>query len=133
MGGASRRARGRHVAEQQQRKEVTRAERLQELFRQLPPKALALLAGEFEKVLARGEDTAVAELVLGELRKVVRQSDLNDRPRLDDLQRTVFAILEPFLVERNDIRPGQIKRASLGPIWTWLTQTALPKEAETFR
>jgi hypothetical protein len=133
VGGATRRARGRHVAEQEQRKPVSRAERLQDLFRQLPPKTLALLTSEFEKVLARGEDDAVAELVLGQLRKVVRTSDTNERVRLDDLQRIFFAVLEPFLLDADAARPGQIKRSSLGPIWTWLTQTALAKEAEVFR
>jgi hypothetical protein len=121
------------VAEQQQRKPDSRAERLQDFFRQLPPKTLALLTSEFEKVLARGEDTAVAEIVLVELRKVVRKSDSNDRPRLDELQRTVFAVIEPFLLDGDEVRPGQVKRSSIGPIWTWLTQTALPEEAEAFR
>jgi hypothetical protein len=121
------------VVEQQQRKPGSRAERLQDFFRQLPPKTLALLTSEFEKVLARGEDTAVAEIVLGELRKVVRKPDSNDRPRLDELQRAVFGVLEPFLLDGDDVRPGQIKRSSIGPIWTWLSQTALPKEAEAFR
>ncbi len=125
-------ARGRYVVEQQ-RKPDSRAERLQDLFRQLPPKTLALLTSEFEKVLAKGEDGVFAELVLGELRKVVRKSDTNDRMRLDDLQRTVFGVVEPFLVDANTTRPGQIKRSSLGPVWTWLTQTALAKEAEAFR
>jgi hypothetical protein len=121
------------VAEQQQ-KAGSRAERLQEFFRQLPPKTLALLTSEFEKALARrGDDAAVAELVLSELRKIARSSDTNDRPRLDDPQRTVFTVLEPFLVDGSDVRPGQIKRSSLGPIWIWLTQTALAREAEAFR
>ena len=121
------------MAEQQQ-KAGSRTERLQDFFRQLPPKTLALLTSEFEKALTRGgNDAAVAELVLGELRKVVRSSDTNDRPRLDDLQRTVLAVVEPFLVDGNIVRPGQIKRSSLGPIWIWLSQTALAKEAEAFR
>ena len=121
------------MVEQQQRKPGSRAERLQDFFRQLPPKTLALLTSEFEKVLARGEDTAVAEIVLGELRKVVRKPDSDDRPRLDELQRSVFSVLEPFLLDGDNVRPGQIKRSSIGPIWTWLSQTALPKEAEAFR
>ena len=75
----------------------------------------------------------MAEIVLGELRKVVRKPDSNDRPRLDELQRAVFGVLEPFLLDGDDVRPGQIKRSSIGPIWTWLSQTALPKEAEAFR
>ncbi len=75
----------------------------------------------------------MAEIVLGELRKVVRKSDSDDRPRLDELQRAVFSVLEPFLLDGDNVRPGQIKRSSIGPIWTWLNQTALPKEAEAFR
>jgi hypothetical protein len=106
---------------------------LQDFFRQLPPQTLALLTSEFEKVLASGQDATVAELVLGELRKVTRKADTNDRPRLDELQRTFFGVLEPFLLDGDRIRPGQIKRSSLGPIWTWLTQTALAKEAEAFQ
>jgi len=106
---------------------------LQDFFQQLPPKTLALLTSEFEKALVRGEDAAIAELVLGELRKAVRKPDANDRPRLDELQRVVFGALEPFLVDGDDTRPGQIKRSSLGPIWTWVTQTAVPKEADAFR
>ena len=75
----------------------------------------------------------MAEIVLGELRKVVRKPDSDDRPRLDELQRSVFSVLEPFLLDGDNVRPGQIKRSSIGPIWTWLSQTALPKEAEAFR
>jgi hypothetical protein len=120
------------VADRQQRKPDSRAERLQDFFRQLPPKTLALLTSEFEKVLARGEDTAVAEIVLGELRKVVRKPNSGDRPRLGELQRAVFSVLEPFLLDGDEVRPGQIKRSSIGPIWTWLTQTALAKEADAF-
>jgi hypothetical protein len=102
------------------------------LFRQLPPKTLSSLASEFEKALARGEDAATAELVLGELRKVIRKADATERPRIDDLQRLVFAVLDPFLVDGEETRPGQIKRLSLVPIWTWLTQTGAADAANVF-
>ena len=69
------------------------------------------LATEFEKALARGEDTVVAEFVLTELRKLVRRPDATDMPRIDDLQRVAFATLEPFLVNGEDTRPGQPGRA----------------------
>jgi hypothetical protein len=121
------------VAEQHRRQNKKPAERLRDYFQQLPPKTLSLLATEFEKALARGEDTVVAEFVLGELRKLVRHPDATDLPRIDDLQRVVFAPLEPFLVDGADMRPGQIKRSSLGPIWAWLTQAGAPEQAETFR
>jgi hypothetical protein len=75
------------VAEQHQRQRGKQAERLRDYFQQLPPKTLSLLTTEFEKALARGEDTAVAEVVLTELRKLVRHPDAKDLPRIDDLQR----------------------------------------------
>jgi hypothetical protein len=102
------------------------------LFRALPPKTLSSLASEFEKALARGEDAATAELVLGELRKVIRKADATERPRIDDLQRLVFTVLDPFLVDGEETRPGQIKRLSLVPIWTWLTQTGATDAANVF-
>ena len=82
------------MVEQHQRQSGRQAEQLRDYFQQLPPKTLSLLATEFEKALARGEDTVVAEFVLTELRKLVRRPDATDMPRIDDLQRVAFATLE---------------------------------------
>jgi hypothetical protein len=99
----------------------TSTERLRDYLAQLPPKAQALLMREFERALARGEDTAVATFVLGELRKVVRGPGAAAVPRVEDAARLVFATLESFLVDGNGpLRPGQIRRASLLPVWQWL-------------
>ena len=97
------------------------AERLKEYLAGLPPQAQALLMREFERAIERGEDTAVASFVLEQLRKVVRGSDEQARPRIDDPARLTFRPLEPFLIEAGvPVRPGQIRRASLMPVWQWL-------------
>ena len=49
----------------------TPIERLKAYLAQLPPQSLALLMREYERAIERGEDLAVATLVLEQLRKVV--------------------------------------------------------------
>ena len=113
----------------------TSTERLRDYLAQLPPQAQALLMREFERAVERGEDTAVANLVLGQLRKVVRGAEEDDetRPRSDDPARLLFQPLEPFFVESNfPIRPGEIRRTSLAPVWQWLGRDGAPEAAREF-
>ena len=111
----------------------TSTERLRDYLAQLPPQAQALLMREFERAIERGEDTAVATFVLEQLRKIVRGTDEEARPRTDDPARLVFRPLEPFLVEGNSpVRPGQIRRASLLPVWQWLIRDGAPDSAREF-
>src|SRR3954452_21348120 len=94
----------------------TSTERLRDYLAQLPTQAQALLMREFERAIERREDAVVANLVLEQLRKVVRGAEEDDemRPRSDDPARLLFQPLEPFLVESNfPVRPGQIRRTSL--------------------
>ena len=111
----------------------TSTERLREYLAQLPPQAQALLMREFERAIERDEDASVATLVLEQLRKVVRGTDEDAQPRTDDPARLVFRTLEPFLVEGNyPRRPGQIRRASLLPVWQWLIRDGAPEQAREF-
>jgi hypothetical protein len=111
----------------------TSTERLRDYLAQLPPQSQALLMREFERAVERGEDTTVATFVLEQLRKVVRGADEEARPRTDDPARLVFRALEPFLVEGNlPRRLGQIRRASLLPIWQWLVRDGAPDQAREF-
>ena len=113
----------------------TSTERLRDYLAQLPPQAQALLMREFERAIERGEEVAVATLVLEQLRKVVRGAEEDDeaRPRTDDPARLVFRPLEPFLVESNfPVRPGQIRRTSLVPVWQWLCRDGAPDAARVF-
>src|SRR3954470_14815710 len=105
----------------------TSIERLRDYLAQLPPQTQALLLREFERAIERGEDITVATFVLEQLRKVVRGADDEARPRTDDPARLAFRPLEPFLVEGNlPVRPGQIRRASLPPVWQWLLRDGAP-------
>lgn len=110
----------------------TSIERLRDYLAQLPPQAQALLMREFERAIERGEDTAVATFVLEQLRKVVRGAEDEARPRTDDPARLTFRTLEPFLVEGNVVRPGQVRRASLMPIWQWLVRDGAPEAFKEF-
>jgi hypothetical protein len=100
-------------------------DRLRDYLRQLAPAAQAMLLREFERALARGEDVAVANFVLVELRKIVRADDSSERPRVEDLPRLVFACLDPFLTDEREPRAGQIRRSSLDPVWLWFSKAAL--------
>jgi len=113
----------------------TSTERLREYLAQLPPQSQALLMRQFERAVERGEDTAVANLVLEQLRKIVRgaEEDEETRPRSDDPARLLFRPLEPFLAESNfPLRPGQVRRASLLPVWQWLGRDGAPDPAREF-
>ena len=111
----------------------TSTERLRDYLVQLPPQSQALLMREFERAIERGEDTTVASFVLEQLRKVVRGSDDEAQPRTNDPARLLFRPLEPFLVEANfPMRPGQVRRASLLPVWQWLIRDGAPEQAREF-
>jgi hypothetical protein len=113
----------------------TSNQRLKTYLGQLPPRAQALLMREFERAIERGEDTAVARLVLDQLRKVARGSeeDVLDAPRSEDAARLFFRPLEPFLVDgKVPIRQGQIRRASLTPVWQWLVRDGASDQVRDF-
>ncbi|MFQ3452268.1 hypothetical protein PMN64_02920 [Bradyrhizobium sp. UFLA01-814] len=110
-------------------------ERLRDYLAQLPPQSQALLMRELERAVERGDDVAVANLVLEQLRKIVRgaEEDEQIQPRSDDPARLLFRPLEPFLAETNfPTRAGQIRRASLLPIWQWLAREGAPEAARAF-
>ena len=108
-------------------------ERLRNYLAQLSPQSQALLMREFERAVERGEDATVANFVLEQLRKIVRGSEDDARPRTDNPTRLLFRPLEPFLVEGNvSLRPGQIRRSSLLAVWQWLAREATPALAGEF-
>ena len=110
-------------------------ERLRDYLAQLPPQSQALLMREFERALERGQDTAVATLVLDQLRKIVRSSEKEEvvQPRSGDSSRFLFQPLESFLVDAGmPLRAGQIRRSSLHPIWQWLGRDGAPDQVREF-
>jgi hypothetical protein len=121
-------------------------ERLREYLGQLPPAAQALLMREFERAIERGQDVAVATLVLDQLRKVVRPA-AEARPRVEgtappkvsedrrqnsDAPQRLFRPLEPFLTDNTTVRPGQIRRASLLSVWQWLGREGAPDKTREY-
>jgi len=107
----------------------TSYERLKNYLAQLPPQSQALLMRQFERAIERGEDTAVATLVLEQLRKLARGTEKETPPRAEDQARLLFRPLEPFLVDGNvPVRPGQLRRGSLLPIWQWLSRDGAPDQ-----
>jgi hypothetical protein len=111
----------------------TSTERLRDYLAQLSPQSQALLMREFERAIDRGEDTSVANFVLEQLRTIVRAADGAARPRSEGPARLLFRPLEPFLVDGNvPLRPGQIRRASLLPVWQWLQREGAPDLVREF-
>jgi predicted DNA-binding protein len=112
----------------------TSTERLSEYLAQLPPQARALLMREFERAIERGEDTAVATRVLEQLRKMARAPEDDAQSRSGELARLFFRPLDPFIVEGNAaVRPGQVRRSSLMPIWQWLVRDGMPEQAREYQ
>ena len=106
-------------------------ERLRHYLRELPPPARALLISEFERSLLRGDEGAGTDLVLQELRRIVRDQR-EGSPRIGHCARLFFKPLEPFLVDDqiDHDHPGRIARNSLEMLWTWLRRDLLPEEAK---
>jgi hypothetical protein len=110
----------------------TTVERLRQYLRELSPGARSLLIGELERCVLRGEDVAGADLVLRELRHIVREQR-DGAPQVDNSARLLFKPLEPFLVDdRGDhSHPGRVARSSLEPLWNWVRRDLLPKDASS--
>lgn len=111
----------------------TTVERLRQYLRDLTPQARALLIAEFERAVLRGDDMAGADLVLQELRAIVREQRERS-PRMSNAARLFFKPLEPFLVDdrADHNHPGRLARASLEMLWTWIGRDLLPEEAKVF-
>jgi hypothetical protein len=108
-------------------------ERLRQFLKELSPQTRSLLIVEFERSLLRGSDNAAAaELVLRQLRRIVREQH-EKTPRASDTARLFFRPLEPYLVDDAGANhhPGRIARSSLESIWNWIGRDLLPEEVKT--
>lgn len=92
-----------------------------------------MLVAELELAVLRGENVAGSELVLQELRQMIRAA-AQSAPRIGDAARRFFMPLEPFLTDgpADHKRLGRIARISLGPIWQWICRDLMPAEANAF-
>lgn len=113
----------------------TSIDRLRAFLAQLPQGSRSLLMNEYERALQSGEDSTVASFVLEELRQIMRKPSVPARATsdLEEIRknaaiRQLFDCLKPFLVdEGTPVRLGQIRRASLLPIWIWLENEGAPE------
>jgi hypothetical protein len=105
-------------------------ERLREYLQDLSPSARAMLIAELERALLRGEGDAGNELVLEELRRVIR-GECRPAPRIGNAARWFFMPVEPFLIDgpADHKRLGRLARGSLDPIWQWIGRDLMPAEA----
>jgi hypothetical protein len=108
----------------------TTVERLREFLRALSPGARSMLVGELERSVLRGEEVAGADLVLQELRRILREQR-DDAHNIDQSAQLLFKPLEPFLVDdRGDHQhPGRVARSSLEALWNWVRRDLLPDGA----
>jgi hypothetical protein len=108
-------------------------EKLRQYLRELKPEARALLAGELERALLRGDEPPAADFLLEELRGEVRGRG-RKLPRVGNPNRLFFAPVEPFLVDDSPARKyrGRISRACLTPIWDWIGRDLMPKEVKAY-
>jgi len=92
-----------------------------------------MLVAELELALLRGEDIGGSELVLQELRQMIR-ADAQPVHRIGDAARRFFMPLEPFLTDGpvDHKRLGRIARIALEPIWQWICRDLMSAEANAF-
>jgi hypothetical protein len=108
----------------------TTVERLREFLRALSPGACSMLVGELERSVLRGEEVAGADLVLQELRRILREQR-DDAHNIDQSAQLLFKPLEPFLVDDHGDHqhPGRVARSSLEALWNWVRRDLLPDDA----
>lgn len=106
-------------------------ERLEQYLRELSPQARSLLIANFERSLLGGDEAAATDLVLQQLRGIVREHR-DGAPRIGHCVRLFFKPLEPFLVDdrADHHHPGRLARSSLETLWTWIRRDLLPEDAK---
>jgi hypothetical protein len=114
----------------------TPTENLRGYLRQLTPATRARLLTEVERLRQTGEDFPGAEIILAELR-ADRPEPLPEAPpveKLDPAARHFFHVLDPYLTSRSPERAndGQISRASLQPLWDWISRDLMASMARGY-
>jgi hypothetical protein len=108
-------------------------DRLRNYLRDLPAGARALLITELERAVMRGDEIPGGDLLLRELRAVIRNSS-DHVPRMGNAARLLFRPIEPFLTSVSTTRKlrGRIVRAALEPAWTWISRDLAPVETQAY-
>jgi hypothetical protein len=114
----------------------TPTENLRGYLRQLTPATRARLLNEVERLRRNGEDLPGAEIILAELRADHPDIPLEAPPvdKLDPAAHHFFSVLDPYLTNRLPERAndGQIARASLQPLWDWISRDLMASMARAY-
>jgi hypothetical protein len=114
----------------------TPTENLRGYLRQLTPATRARLLNEVERLRRNGEDLPGAEIILAELRADRPDIPLEAPPvdKLDPAAHHFFSVLDPYLTNRLPERAndGQIARASLQPLWDWISRDLMASMARAY-
>ena len=108
-------------------------ERLRYFLRDLSPRVRSRLAAEFERSVLGGAEPAGAEVILDQLRSILREQR-EGAARVNQAARFFFRPLEPFLVDdvADHRHPGRIARCSLDALWIWVRRDLVPDAATVF-
>src|SRR5688572_7505091 len=111
----------------------TTVDRLREFLRGLTTDARSKLIAELERRVLRGEHDAATDLILTELRRMMRENR-EGTPRHNAASRLFFKLFEPYLVDDVPARrhPGRLTRSSLQTIWSFIERDLVPNEAGEF-
>jgi hypothetical protein len=109
------------------------SEKLRIYLRELTPEARALLMGEIERSVLRGDDLPQAQILLQHLRELLAESD-PPPDRVGNPVRLFFMPLEPFIVDDGPehVHDGRLARACIQPIWDWIASDLAPAETKAF-
>lgn len=96
----------------------------------LSPQARAKLLSELEKSGLAGKTVPAMQLILEELRSSVRDNAAQAQ-RFGNPARLFFQPVEPFLINETPEKKqiARVSRASLAPIWTWISRDLMPEQA----
>lgn len=114
-------------------KQEIQIDRVRAYLAQLAPQARRHLLAEIERLKAHGEEVPGADLILAELRAEFRSTG-DAHYRRGNPTRFFYQPIEQLLVDRTpeQANAGQISRESLGSIWEWISETALPTMARDY-
>ena len=110
-------------------------ERLRHYLRELTPQARALLIGELERSLLRGDDARRRRSGAAGIAPASSRDQREGAPRVGNARGCSSSRSSPSWsttrAEHN--HPGRIARSSLEPLWTWVRRDLLPEEAQGAR
>ena len=114
-------------------KQEIQIDRVRAYLAQLTPPARRHLLAEIERLQAHGEEVPGAGMILAELRAEFRATG-DAHYRRGNPSRYFYQPLERLLVDQTpeQANAGQISRESLGSIWEWISETALPTMARDY-